>query len=127
MIDKQLLEAFRKDFAEAMKPLEKKYNLSLKLGRITYGEDSFNGKLEAFDRSEGESREAKEFQKHCTLYGLEPTDLGKTIVCDGDSFKIVGLNPSKRKYCIQAVRLKDNKSFGLTLQATKEGLARLNA
>ena len=96
MIDKQLLEAFRKDFAEAMKPLE-------------------------------ESKEAKEFQKRCTLYGLEPTDLGKTIVCDGDSFKIVGLNPSKRKYCIQVVRLKDNKSFGLTLQATKEGLARLNA
>lgn len=47
------------------------------------------------------------------------------MVCGGELFQIKGLNPKKRKYCIEVARVSDGKSFGLTLQATKDGLARL--
>ena len=125
MINKAILKEFREDFNKAIKPLQEKYGFDIKLGKINYCDDSFDGKLQVFDKSKGESKEANEFEKYCHLYGLEKSDLGKTIVCNREEFIIVGLNPSKRKYCIQVVRLKDGKSFGLSLEATKDGLKRI--
>lgn len=126
MISKEMLQAFRRDFNEAMKPLETKYNLELKLSKITYGEDSFQGKVEAFDRSQGESKEANEFNKYCSYYGLQPSDLNRVITTpNGEGYQIKGLDRQKRKYCISAIRVSDGKEFGLTLDFVKKGLATL--
>ena len=43
MITKPILNEFRVDFNEAMKSLEEKYGFDIKLGRISYSDDSFNG------------------------------------------------------------------------------------
>jgi hypothetical protein len=99
-IDNQMLDAFRKDFAEAVKDLEKQYGVVLSLGRITYGYDNFRCQLEA---KSGDSRDdvlKKEFEQNCSAVGLYPEDYGQTFTQQGKQWRIIGIDLKKRKYPI---------------------------
>ena len=57
------------------------------------------------------SREAEAFTRCATIYGLKPTDLGRTFCMNGKHFKICGLNRNAVKMPILASALTTGKVF----------------
>lgn len=115
-INKQTLVEFRRDFAQAVKNLEDKYNMTIELKKITYEDNSFRGTLEA--RKVGLTN--AEWNAYCGNYGLKPEDLGRMFLYNRKWFKITGIKV-RSKFPILAER-EDSKSYGFTADAVKEGL-----
>jgi len=62
------------------------------------------------------SREAEDFKRYATLFGLTPDDLGKTVTLfNGHTYKIEGLKMKSRLYPIFASR--NGKMFKLPANA----------
>lgn len=115
-INKQTLEQFRKDFAETVSALEKKYDLDISLGSITFEDNEFHGKLTA--RKKGLTN--VEWNTYCSRYGFEPEDLGKTFIYGRKEYTITGIKPGT-KYPITTIR-EDGKKFSFTPDAIKENM-----
>lgn len=102
---KELLNNFRKDFAEAVKEIEKKYGFELQLERISYNPDgsSFEGKISAIRVKDGKSGEQVKFEEDAPRYGFKPEDYKKEYIVDGKKYLLVGFNPKARrnKYIIE--------------------------
>lgn len=115
-ITPQTLNQFRQDFEQAVSALEAKYQIKMDLGRITYDEQGFRGKLTAVANSQDESNSIMElnFKNNAEQYGLKANDLGKSFMSKGRSLKIVGLNPRARRFPIIAEDLVGNK-FAVTV------------
>ena len=62
-LDKSLLQQLRVDFKEAIKSVEEKYGMELKLGKISYSDNQFTGKLEGTLIQEGSSAEQTKFNE----------------------------------------------------------------
>lgn len=89
-IDTTTLQTFRKDFEQAVKDLEAKYEIKLKLGNISYTSEKFSCKLEAVSIEEGQEGKSvtliqaeKDWNRYCGLYDLDKKMLGKTIKVKG--------------------------------------------
>lgn len=124
-IDTTTLQAFRKDFEQAVKDLEAKYEIKLKLGNISYTSEKFSCKLEAVSIEEGQEGKSvtliqaeKDWNSYCGLYDLDKEMLGKTIKVKGDPYKILGLMPKRRKFPILVEDKKGNQVL-LTVEALK--------
>ena len=115
-INKQTLAEFRRDFAQAVKNLEDKYNMTIELKKITYEENSFRGTLEA--RKVGLTD--AEWNAYCGNYGFKPEDLGRMFLYNRNWFKITGIKLNV-KFPILAER-EDGKSYSFTAEAVKEVL-----
>lgn len=78
MFTKSEFAEIRKDFAEAMKGFSEKYNLTVQMGTINYSELEFSSKVKFESNSKkDDSNMRKEFEKHCSLFGLAPSDYRK--------------------------------------------------
>ena len=122
MIDKQTLQNFRNDFAEAMKDLEQKYGLVIELGNIRYSSTSFEGKISC---KEGESKDevnAQDFYRYCTMYGLSRDDYDRRFTFQGEDYIVVGIRPSKRKYPICCTQVSTGQTYGFTAELVKRCL-----
>ena len=118
-INREMLQQFRVDFKEAVKDLEKKYGLVLELGRISFGNDNFSGKLEARAGTDIIDANATEFNRYCSWYNLKPKDFMSTVRGgDGRMYQITGLARNSRKY---PIRVKDVIT-GKTYKAAREWL-----
>lgn len=116
MITKELLQNFRSDFAKAVEELEKQYGLVIKLGNITYGFDSFTGKIEVKEGASKEEVAKKDFEQNCSAVGLYPDDYLMTFTgSNGKKYQIIGVDLKKRKYPI-IIR---NVDTGETSRCTK--------
>ena len=118
-VTKTLLEEFRKDFAEAVKGLEKKYNSEIKLKNISYGFDSFTATVSV----ESPDTKKNEWNLYCNSYGLAPEDLGKTFKDSKHTYTIIGLKPNSRKYPIICKR-DDGVNMDYTLPAVRQFLGK---
>ena len=54
------------------------------------------------------------FEVMAESYGLTPEDFGRQFLADGELFRIVGINPRRPKYPINAERLPDRRSYKFT-------------
>ena len=115
-INKQTLEEFRRDFAQAVKNLEDKYNMTIELKKITYEDNSFKSTLEA--RKVGLTN--AEWNAYCGNYGFKPDDLGRMFLYNRKWFKITGIK-IRSKFPILAER-EDGESYSFKADAVKEGL-----
>lgn len=99
MINKEMLNDFRKDFEQAVRSLEDKYNLKLELGTITYNElnQNFTASLKALDNRGGEQAS---FNRYCSWYGLTPEDYKKRFIDRRHVYEIVGIDTRSKKYPI---------------------------
>ena len=114
MINSTMLQNFRKDFVEAVKDLQAKYNINIELGTIHFGADEFSCKLVAKE-VEGGSKDdlmEKEFYKYCSNYNLTPSDFLAKFEYRGDVYQVVGIRTSKRKYPIVCKNLNNNLMYG---------------
>ena len=111
-ITKETLISFRNDFSEAVKELENKYNIKLKIGNIEYTESSFKTKLEAVSINSSQDlgkpleviKCEEDWKNFHNLFGLDSELLGKEINIYGETYKILGLNHNRRKYNVLAER-----------------------
>jgi len=123
-INKANLKNFRSDFATAMKSLEEEYGVSVSMKNISFTEDKFTTKLEVTNLSEsGEVVDStvEDFKKQARFYGLKVSDLGRTFVSQGRTFKVCGLKPSYRKYPVLA-KSNTGKTFKFAADTVVEGL-----
>lgn len=103
--DKNELKMFRHEFTQSMKALEEKFGVKVDLGRISYSDTNFSGKITVSNVAEDgtvENPEAEGFRSCASLVGLKPEDLGREFTHRGETYKITGLNLRRSKYPISA-------------------------
>ena len=102
------------DIIDALKPLAAKYGLAVSRGPASYTANSLHVKIEiatVSDDGVANTREREDFKLAAGRYGLEPGDLGSTIIISGVSMAIVGLRRKARTHQILCRRTGDG---GLT-------------
>lgn len=122
-INKNTLNNFRNDFAAAVKELEAKYDVSVAMSSIKYTDEDFTAKVVVTNNDEsGEkvSIEAKDFERMAHLYGMKPSDLGRTISLSGQRFTITGLKPRNTKMPI--IASSNGKSYKLRVAQVTSAL-----
>jgi hypothetical protein len=99
MFTKSEMTAFRTDFAQAVKDLEKKYNAKIELHNISYNETEFHTKLTVTRTDENGQKkvDTSHFKMLSELYGLK-ANLGDSYKAKGITFTIYDLDPKKSKY-----------------------------
>lgn len=110
-ITNPMLNEFRKDFEKAMKELEAKYNISVKLGSISFNPTSFSGKISASALSEDGVSILNAGQRWYVHHNLLPrfrnltnTDIigAEIVTMAGQVGTITDIDTSKKKYNIIA-------------------------
>ena len=103
-INSNTLQAFREDFKSAIEELEKKYNVSIDLGRITYNETNFSGKIEVTNLEGQETdpyvkyaKYAQAFKSCHDLYGMPESILNKSFKQGNKTYTFIGFDLAKRK------------------------------
>lgn len=85
----------------ALKPVEQQFGVTFARdsGSISYTEQSFTMKIAVTaTAADGKSvsKQELDWDKYASIYGLDKTLLGKSVLLNGKPYKIVGLNPKKR-------------------------------
>jgi hypothetical protein len=98
--------------------------LSLKGGRYT--DFSFTTKLEVeisssatSDPDEVTKKQKDLWNKFHSSYGFEKEWLGKTVSISGESYRIIGLNIRKPKYCVILYSYSKNTTVGCSQETLK--------
>lgn len=95
------LKAVNDEINDVLSKVLEKYGLSVKLGDISFDDNSFKTKLTVSTGSKSDSLK-RDFEKHAPKFGLKKSDFGKTINWSGEVFKIVGIKPRSTKYPLLA-------------------------
>ena len=113
---KVMLKKFRDDFAQAVKSLEKEYDVSISLGSITYSDMDFTSKIIVKSTSEGAKHEKvenkkKEFTACAAMFGFKPEDYNREFTLQGKVFKLIGFNLNCRKNVCSIMEVATEKMF----------------
>jgi|WetSurSiteA1Bulk_404760.scaffolds.fasta_scaffold00214_17 hypothetical protein len=126
MITRNELKIFRKDFESAVESLENKYGVKIELGAISYGEDSFHGKMTCTKvNANGEKKvDTKFFELYKSVYGLKANIGDSYTDYKGVTYVIYDVDPKKPKYPV-LLRGSDGKTYkstvdGVNLQLSKK-------
>ena len=129
-INKTTLNNFRASFNEAVKELEKEYEVSIKLGNIQYGDISFTSKIEVTSGGNAEEVAKNRYEDDLKTYGYRYPEL-KTehfddgILYQGQKVRIVGIKPRSPKYPI-IYQTEDGKRWKASYQAVQHQLKHYN-
>lgn len=117
MFTKTELKAFRQDFANAVKDLEKKYGVKVELGNISYGETEFHTKMTCTKTTnDGKKKvDTKEFELLKDLLGFKGS-IGDKYVSKGVTFTITGLDAKKPKFPV-LIEGSNGKKYKTTVQS----------
>lgn len=121
--NKNEFDLFRKDIKEAVKEVEKKFGVEITFGKISYDESHFTIKTEVANGSKEEGKR-KEFEKYCTLYGLDKNDFGREFLYQGELCRFVGLEMNRRKYPIIIESVVTGKQILITEPGIKKLLGK---
>lgn len=92
---KKQFEEFRKDFEEAVKGVEEKYQISMEAGSISYTNNCFTMKIQAVKN--GFDLKKKLFEERCGTYGFTPADYQREFTMNGETYKLTGINSRSKK------------------------------
>jgi hypothetical protein len=116
-LDKQQVKALRKIMQEALDKMVCNGDLSgasVSVGNAHFSDGQVSFKVEiAATNSNGEvmTETVAAFKRMATLYGLQPTDLGRSFRQSGIWFKVSGLAPRSHKYPILCEKLSDRRVY----------------
>ena len=104
---KEDFTSFKQDFKKALEEVEKKYNISISAGAITYetriiGVSNFRFKVECNSLEISTNAEEASFKNTCRIYGFKETDYKKSFTLTGRTYLLVGFNTRARAYPIVA-------------------------
>ena len=113
-INSDNLEAFRADFKQAMQALQKKYDVTISLGRITYYEERFSGKLTVTNGRDPEDAARNAFDADVWKFdylGLQPGMYNRVFIgTDGKRYAIQGFNTRAKKWSIKMKCISDGEN-----------------
>lgn len=125
-IDKNLMIVIRAEIQDALDKISKTVGVNFTLRNGTYTPETLSFKLTGaiIDKKTGKSinEEEQDFTKYATRYGLDPSDLHKTIVLNDEKYIISGLTTRSRKYTILVTNVKTKKPYKMTPAMVKVGL-----
>ncbi len=96
------LKDIREDIKDALKAVETKYGIVIKQGNISFADNSFKMKLEAFVGESDADAGKIVWDSWCFKYGLKSEDFGKTFKSNGTEFTVCGMKPKSTKYPVLA-------------------------
>ena len=113
---RQNLKSLRKEIEAALNEVGQKNGIALSMGNIRFSGSEFRAKLEAAvgNPVSKEQKQKEALKEYGSMFGLSEKDYGKTFVSNGDTFKLVGLLPNRRKYPIVGQSLRTGKEFIFT-------------
>lgn len=104
LFSKKEFDVFKKEVESALENLARKFNVSIKAGKIKYSSDNFCLELCVSKKEvDGKPFEQAEFEKYCNYYGFAPEDYRKEFIYGGRKFMLVGFNTSARKLPVIAI------------------------
>jgi len=104
MLSKKEFELFRMELEKATEALAKKFDVTIKAGKIKYSADSFNLDLKVNKKEvNGKSFEQSEFEKYAETYGFMPEDYKKEFVSNGKTFTLIAFKTSARTLPVLAI------------------------
>ena len=124
IIDRNELRALRLAINNALVEVGQKFRVKLEAGSCKFTDQRATFKLEAsVIGSNGQvfDSKAEDFKCYCGLYGMTPTDLGRTISVFGTTYTITGLSMKSRRFPVLATRA-DGKVFKLPQDAVVAAL-----
>lgn len=121
----KIAEVLRERLSE-LQDIEKEYGIKISLGNCTYSDSNATFKLEVSDigdNGEVMTKEAEDFKRRASLYGLSPKDLGRVIKdpLSGEEYTIIGLKTRSTKYPILA-KGKNGKTYKFPVDVIKRML-----
>lgn len=115
MINKDKAKALRDDMKAALEAVCEKHGVKAAGVSCTYTETEVRINCKAEDSTEIAgvewSPEEAAFLRQAHKYGLAPTDLGKEVEIQGNTWILCGLKPQNVKYPVLARRSWDGKLF----------------
>ena len=102
----------RTQMNDALAPLGKALGLKIDVGSARYSAENVTFKVDAM--LAGYDPERKEFEAYADMYGLKPGDYGREVTIMGRRFKLLSIKPSRPKYPLLALDLKQNARVKLT-------------
>ncbi|MCK9267232.1 MAG: hypothetical protein M0P14_00790 [Alkaliphilus sp.] len=124
MFNKEKVKILRIEITEALKEVERAHGVKFNLGVISFGETDFRTQLTCIMPGvNGDNIYEIEWHKFHSNYGLVKNDLGREFIPapGADTFKIVGIKRSNRKYPIIARNTRTNKLHKFTVFAVTNG------
>jgi hypothetical protein len=122
--DTTTCKLMRREIEEALDKVGQRYGVAFQGGNIRYTSETFAMKITGATRGKnGEviAPEVKDFNRYCGMYGMVPSDLGKTFVSVGYTYKLVGLKPKNHKYPFIGQR-EDGKRFKFDVGTVRRAL-----
>ena len=111
IINEGNLTAFRKDFKKAVEELEKKYDVTISLGSITYEEDRFSSRMSVKNGSDPDDVARMDFDADAWKYahlGIQRGMYKRIFVgLTGQRYAIVGINTRAKKYPLEIISVSD--------------------
>lgn len=105
---------FRKDLKEALKAVEAKHDINLKIGSISYSPDGtgFTSKFTAVNTTvNGKNVAQIKFDRVCDLYGFKSSDFNREFTVRGQRLKLVGFNSRAPKNCCKIEDVNTGASY----------------
>jgi len=125
--NRENLKLMREEINQALAAITEKYGVTTEIGNIRYSTNSFHTKLTVTVgavNGQPTDKPNLDFTTHCFIYGMVPSDLGKTFIGNqGVSYKLVGLKPNNHKYPFIGER-QDGKRFKFAADAVRRGLGK---
>lgn len=115
---KEQITEFLTEYNKTIKSLEEKFDIVLKLGKLTYySQDGIaSAKLTLKNNVvNGLSFEQNNWNTNCRSYGLKEEWFEKTIVFKEKRYKVIGLSSTKRDKVVE-LRDADSKTYWCTPQ-----------
>lgn len=118
------LDLFEADFKEAVKDLEKKYDVTISLGKITYDENQFYTKMTVDNSQDPDLIAEHNFDSEVWKYadiGLKRGMYRQLFLNRyGEKFAILGFIPNAKKYPLHVVRFSDGSHYKVSKSFIKE-------
>lgn len=108
------LPALRDEIAKALKNVEEKHGITFKLGGISFTDDHFRSKIEAYlTQKGGEVVDPGKinFDRYARSFGLNKEDFGKKFSTCNGTYQICGIKLRSYKYPILAKNSKDGRTY----------------
>ena len=125
--DRQEVRILGEAIESALQKVGDQYGVHIIRGNGRFDPTNLTLKIEASivgENGEVVTKEAKDFKKFATMYGLNPSDLNKTFTTwNGKQFEITGLSLRKSKNPILAKKVSTGKTF---IFPSEEVIALLN-
>lgn len=108
-IDRQTIRALHNELDRLLKAWADRYELDLEMkpGAFSAIAGEFRFDVTVRDDGTGVSGAQAQWNLHCYRFDLEPTDFGMRFTLRGTEYEIVGLNPTRPKFCVAVKRLRD--------------------